>query len=767
MRHAFMRRLAAVFVVPLLAALAPLPTPLSGAQIAFAAPSATANLTCVTFPTTTVGYAAGSGGTILKSVDGGASWSAPQSVPTSLWTKTITGIAFWDSTHGVVVTSDRATYGTNDGGTTWASRNDDMTLYNSGGPIRLNAVAAVPGTAYRGVLAAGDASPGDADPLAPQLWANERTNPGDYWGGEPRFQVLHSYRGDPDNTLYDEGLGDFIGLDLVSGALGWAVGVDTWTGTDVNGVVKSEPEAIAAQTTDGGYTWQKQTLPASSATLRAVSFADANFGVIVGSGGSVFHTASGGGTWSTGGSGTTSGLNGVVMSSTTQGWAVGDSGVVLATSDGGATWAPVISRTTADLNAIARVTGTTTVAVGDGGVIRRLVNGTLPPNAAPVLAAIGNKSVDELAELSFTALATDADGDPLTFSLGAGAPSGAAITPAGAFTWTPNEAQGPGTYDATIVVSDGQGGTDSETITIEVNEVNAAPVLGAIGNKSVDELAELSFTALATDADGDPLTFSLGAGAPSGAAITPAGGFTWTPTEAQGPGAYDVTVVVSDGQATDSETITINVTLPTTLGGISGTKTTGYDTALTIYADLKAGTTPLPAKDVFLETSTNGATGWTRAAATITQPIPGRYQTSVRRKTTLYYRFKFAGDATYGSKAGGVIKVYPMARLTRSTSWTTLYRYKTYYAIGYVEPAHSSTSGKITIRAYKRASNGLYYYKKSFTASYAYYNSTKTRYKAAVRFSTYDKGTWKLIALHAADSSNAQTYGSTDYVTVR
>ena len=45
--------------------------------------------------------------------------------------------------------------------------------------------------------------------------------------------------------------------------------------------------------------------------------------------------------------------------------------------------------------------------------------------------------------------------------------------------------------------------SDSETITVTVNEVNVAPVLDAIGNQTVDELALLSFTATASDVD-DP-----------------------------------------------------------------------------------------------------------------------------------------------------------------------------------------------------------------------------------------------------------------------
>ncbi|MDH3307449.1 MAG: Ig-like domain-containing protein, partial [Acidimicrobiia bacterium] len=191
-------------------------------------------------------------------------------------------------------------------------------------------------------------------------------------------------------------------------------------------------------------------------------------------------------------------------------------------------------------------------------------------NLAPILDAVGDKSIDELVNLSFTATASDPD-DPanlLTFSL-VGAPVGASITGAGDFSWTPTEAQGPGSYTFDVVVTETNGSptnlSDSETITVTVNEVNLPPILDAVGDQSIDELVNLTFTATASDPD-DPanlLTFSL-VGAPVGATITGAGDFSWTPTEAQGPGSYtfDVVVTETNGSPTnlsDSETITVSV----------------------------------------------------------------------------------------------------------------------------------------------------------------------------------------------------------------
>jgi hypothetical protein len=174
-------------------------------------------------------------------------------------------------------------------------------------------------------------------------------------------------------------------------------------------------------------------------------------------------------------------------------------------------------------------------------------------NCAPVMQAIGNRSVPAGEGLAFTVSATDADGDALTYSA-TNVPAGASFNPATrAFAWTPAGGQS-GTHHVLFSVTDGQV-TVSETIAITVN--NHAPVLDSIGNKTVAENALLSFSVSAADQDGDSLTYSA-TGLPTGATFANRT-FTWTPTNIQS-GAYQVTFAVSDGLATVSETITITVT---------------------------------------------------------------------------------------------------------------------------------------------------------------------------------------------------------------
>ena len=177
-----------------------------------------------------------------------------------------------------------------------------------------------------------------------------------------------------------------------------------------------------------------------------------------------------------------------------------------------------------------------------------------------VLNPIGDKTTNEQATLLFSASATTSDGSLASFSLTGTVPLGASITSAGAFMWTPTEAQGPGVYPVTICAQV-SGGTDCETISITVLETNMAPVLSPIGNKTVCVGHLLAFTATATDADlpANTLTFSLDQGAPPGATITAGGSFTWTPQEF---GVFPATIRVTDNGSpplSDSEIVAIGV----------------------------------------------------------------------------------------------------------------------------------------------------------------------------------------------------------------
>ena len=209
-----------------------------------------------------------------------------------------------------------------------------------------------------------------------------------------------------------------------------------------------------------------------------------------------------------------------------------------------------------------------TIQVSDGAGLTASEDITVTvggSNQNPVLVSIGDMSVSELQPLTFPVTASDADNDTLEFTLVGTPPTGASITSGGAFSWTPTERQ-DGTRSITVQVSDGNGGSDSETFTVAVAEVNTPPVLDSIGSQGVNLPNTLTFTATASDSDviggmDDALQFSLDAGSPLGATIDSATGlFSWTPTAGQ-TGMHTITIRVSDGSgATDSEGVGVTVT---------------------------------------------------------------------------------------------------------------------------------------------------------------------------------------------------------------
>ncbi|HXF49601.1 MAG TPA: Ig-like domain-containing protein [Verrucomicrobiae bacterium] len=224
-------------------------------------------------------------------------------------------------------------------------------------------------------------------------------------------------------------------------------------------------------------------------------------------------------------------------------------------SAGSFSWTP--SFTQADTYLVTFVAGDGTLA--DSEVVTITVNNV---NRAPVLNTIGAKSVNESQLLQFRVSSTDPDGTIPTLSA-AGLPSGASFVDstngAGSFTWTPSFAQA-GTHNVTFIASDGSL-ADSEVVSITVNNVNRAPVLNAIGAKSVNENQLLQFRISASDPDGTTPTLST-IGLPSGAtfvdSLNGAGSFNWTPSFTQA-GTYNVTFIASDGSLADSEVVTITV----------------------------------------------------------------------------------------------------------------------------------------------------------------------------------------------------------------
>lgn len=204
-------------------------------------------------------------------------------------------------------------------------------------------------------------------------------------------------------------------------------------------------------------------------------------------------------------------------------------------------------------------TYTITVEVGDSGIPSLTASKSfkvtvLESNLAPEVAAIPRQTIAENGTLRFQVISADRDlpANRLEFSLGPEAPPGASIDrTTGNFSWTPTEDQGPASYTLKVIVTDDgtPASSASQIITVDVMEVNSAPALAAIADRTVEESSPLALAPAVTDIDfpANKLKFSLSADAPVGATIDQAtGAFNWTPTEAQGPSTNRITISVSD-----------------------------------------------------------------------------------------------------------------------------------------------------------------------------------------------------------------------------
>jgi VCBS repeat-containing protein len=226
-----------------------------------------------------------------------------------------------------------------------------------------------------------------------------------------------------------------------------------------------------------------------------------------------------------------------------------------------------------------------TVKVADpsGAFVNSVVSvGVTPVNDAPTTAD-QNKTTAEDTPVSGQIVASDVDGDTLSYAIRSGTAHGSLVlnTSTGAYTYTPT-----GNYNGsdsfTVRVSDGKGGTADSVVNINVTPVNDAPTAP---NQSLttNEDTALSGAIAGGDVDGDTLTYTLATGPAHGSLTLNANGtFTYTPT-ANYNGADSFTVKVADPSgAFVNSVVSVGVTpvndAPTTS---NYTKTTTEDTAVT------------------------------------------------------------------------------------------------------------------------------------------------------------------------------------------
>ncbi|RKY36091.1 MAG: hypothetical protein DRP73_03945, partial [Candidatus Omnitrophota bacterium] len=187
-------------------------------------------------------------------------------------------------------------------------------------------------------------------------------------------------------------------------------------------------------------------------------------------------------------------------------------------------------------------------------------HGNTPPDAVDDTATVNEDSSGNVIDV--LANDNDPDGDSLTIQSVTDPPHGVARIAGDHIEYTPDpdypnpEDSGQDSFQYTI--SDGNGGTDTATVTVTVNNVNDPPV-AQDQSVNTDEDTPVDITLVATDADGDSLTYAIVTQPSHGTLTGTPPNVTYTP-DANYNGPDSFTFKANDGK-TDSNIATVSITV--------------------------------------------------------------------------------------------------------------------------------------------------------------------------------------------------------------
>ncbi len=310
------------------------------------------NLNALDFPVDeNTGYAVGSNGTIIKTTNGGASWSRLN----SRVTEHLTDVDFVDNLNGYAVGGNGVALKTSNGGMTWSKLNTGTSNYLYAVNFPVNGNVGYIGGAGSTLLKTLDGG---------QTWSVQNIT----WGYVYDIVFPQDATTGYASTIY--------------GTLGYIY-----------------------KTTDGGATWNS-LLYFEDASINSLSFPQNNqVGYLTdkntSNGHGVWKTTDGGTTWSH----LTAGIGSVVRSvdfpeNSLNGIAVGKSGAILSTSDGGATWSEGNIGVDNEINDIERIDNNVAYAAGSGGIILKTTDGGSAPIEMLYMHPTASGSVNNFSHMS-------------------------------------------------------------------------------------------------------------------------------------------------------------------------------------------------------------------------------------------------------------------------------------------------------------------------------------------------------------------------------
>ena len=337
-------------------------------------------------------------------------------------------------------------------------------------------------------------------------------------------------------------------------------------------------------------------------------------------------------------------------------------------------------------------------------------------NSAPFLPLQEQSVISERATWEYTLKATDPDipTNLLTYALSSG-PSGVVVdSKSGVVTWTPAEADGGKGYDLVFSVTDNGAPPLSAqaTVHVDVRKVNSPPTLAALPSVTIREQDSWNVQLVGEDTDlpVQALTYSLPL-APEGMAVDAITGRTsWTPSEAQGPGVYQVRARVTDSEGLFAEqafvlTVTEVNQLPEPETVPIQRLVYGQSLALPLYAkdaDVPANplTFHLVSGPAGMSIATNGIASWFPARSQV--PSTNIVVASVS-DGVVEVPFTFRVEAfdlitsINGQEVTNVLQALPPASVAISSSRTN---WLTFFSADGSEPTRSSTpyTGPFTLQ---------------------------------------------------------------------
>jgi hypothetical protein len=276
---------------------------------------------------------------------------------------------------------------------------------------------------------------------------------------------------------------------------------------------------------------------------------------------------------------------------------------------------------------------------GSGGSADATTMLTVGPNHDPVVGSPATVNGAEGVAMAFAVTASDPDGDPVTSFTAGSLPAGASFTPnsfktVGELAWTPAVGQ-QGSYTVTFSVASGSPArTATATTVITIAPADRPPVISSPGTVTGRANHLVTFTATASDPDGDAITLFEAKGTqntalPPGSVWTvnasnTSGTFTWTPTQAQ-VANYGIDLVAYSGSvglraikvtrinvlADRAPVITVPATITVAEGNSLSVTLTASDPEGDAIASLTATGLPLGATFSSGAGNTTGRLDWT------------------------------------------------------------------------------------------------------------------------------------------------------------